>query len=99
MLHEMIDRSSAPVVFTLDTYPRYAQRDHWLFVEVDKASTDPEQVSVAISEEAVHFFEDSTLEVPDPNAWWAFIQGERRRHSAWLLDPQLARDATPHDRH
>src|SRR6267143_1130371 len=33
-LDEMIDGQSAPVVFTLDTYPRYAQRDHWLYVVV-----------------------------------------------------------------
>ncbi len=32
VLDQMIDEQAKPVVFTLDTYPRYAQRDHWLFV-------------------------------------------------------------------
>ncbi|TMI45565.1 MAG: DUF2723 domain-containing protein [Betaproteobacteria bacterium] len=71
MLDEMIDGQSAPVVFTLDTYPRYAQRDHWLYVEVDKSSTDPQQVTVDIPEEAVRFFEESILGVGDTNAWVA----------------------------
>src|SRR5207244_1939200 len=48
ILHQMIDAQTVPVVFTLDTYPRYAQRDHWLFVEVDKSSTDPGEVSVDV---------------------------------------------------
>ena len=91
ILDEMIDRSSAPVVFTLGTYPRYAQRDHWLYVEVDKSSTDPQQVTVDIPEEAVRFFEESILGVGDTNAWVAFIQGELRRHYAMLLARSLPR--------
>jgi len=98
MLHEMIDRSSAPVVFTLDTYPRYAQRDHWLYVEVDKSSTDPQQVTVDIPEEAMRFFEDSILGVDDTNAWVAFIQGELRRHYAMLLARSLPRGQTLDER-
>jgi hypothetical protein len=91
ILHEMIDRSSVPVVFTLDTYPRYAQRDRWLYVEVDKSSTDPEQITVDVPEEAVQFFEESVLGVDDANAWVAFIQGELRRHYAMLLARSLPR--------
>jgi len=91
ILDEMIDRQSAPVVFTLDTYPRYAQRDHWLYVEVDKSSTDPERVTVDIPEEAVRFFEESILGVDDTSAWVAFIQGELRRHYAMLLARSLPR--------
>jgi len=91
ILDQMIDAQTVPVVFTLDTYPRYAQRDHWLFVEVDKSSTDPDEVAVDIPEEAVHFFEQSILEVHDANAWVAFIQGELRRHYAMLLARSLAR--------
>jgi len=91
ILDEMIDRSSAPVVFTLGTYPRYAQRDHWLYVEVDKSSPDPQQVTVDIPEEAVRFCEESILGVNDANAWVAFIQGELRRHYAMLLARSLPR--------
>jgi hypothetical protein len=98
MLHEMIDRSSAPVVFTLDTDPRYAQRDHWLYVEVDKSSTDPERVTVDIPEEAVRFFEESILGVDDTSAWVAFIQGELRRHYAMLLARSLPRGQTLDER-
>jgi hypothetical protein len=98
MFDEMIDRSSAPVVFTLDIYPRYAQRDHWLYVEVDKSSTDPQQVTVEIPEEAVRFFEESILEVDDTSAWVAFIQGELRRHYAMLLARSLPRGQTLDER-
>jgi hypothetical protein len=94
----MIDGQSAPVVFTLDTYPRYAQRDRWLYVEVDKSSTDPEQITVDIPEEAVQFFEESILGVDDANAWVAFIQGELRRHYAMLLARSLPRGQTLDER-
>jgi hypothetical protein len=98
ILHQMIDQQSSPVVFTLDVYPRYAQRDHWLYVEVDKSSTDPEQVAVDISEEAVKFFEESVLGVHDANAWVAFIQGELRRHYAMLLARSVPRGKPPDER-
>jgi len=98
VLQEMIDRQSAPVVFTLDSYPRYAQRDHWLYVEVDKSSTDPERVTVDVPEEAVRFFEESILGVDDTSAWVAFIQGELRRHYAMLLARSLPRGQTLDER-
>ena len=98
ILNEMVDHESVPVVFTLDTYPRYAQRDHWLFVEVDKSSTDTERVSVDIPKEAVQFFEESVLGAYDVNAWVAFIQGELRRHYAMLLARSLKGGSPPDER-
>src|SRR5690349_3562325 len=67
ILDEMIDREESPVVFTLDLYPRYAQHDHWLYVEVDKSSTDTTRLTVDISERARQFFEHSILETHDVN--------------------------------
>jgi hypothetical protein len=98
VLGEMIDSETAPVVYTLETYPRYAKRDRWLYVEVDKSSTDALQVTVDIPEEAVRFFEESLLEVDRGNAWVAFIQGEHRRHYAMLLARSLVRGQRPDER-
>lgn len=95
ILDEMIDRETSPVVFTLDTYPRYAQRDRWLYVEVDKSSADNERVSVDVPKPAVAFFEESVLGAHDSNAWVAFIQGELRRHYAMLLGRSLERGRAP----
>ncbi len=98
VLDQMIDEQTKPVVFTLDTYPRYAQRDHWLFVEVDKSSTDSERVAVDIPKEAARFFEESILGTRDANAWVAFIQGELRRHYAMLIARMLSRGHPPDER-
>jgi hypothetical protein len=98
VVDQMIDQQTNPVVFTLDTYPRYAQRDHWLFVEVDKSSTDTERVAVDIAEEAARFFKESVLGAYDANAWVAFIQGELRRHYAMLLARTLSRSHPPDER-
>src|SRR5205085_3134703 len=98
VVDRMIDEQAKPVVFTLDTYPRYAQRDHWLFVEVDKSSNDTQRVAVDIPEEAVRFFEQSILGTYDVNAWVAFIQGELRRHYAMLLARTLSRAHPPDER-
>lgn len=97
-LDQMIDEQTGPVVFTMDTYPRYAQRDRWLYSEVDKSSTDAARVTVDISPEARRFFEESVLGVHDANAWIAFIQGELRRHYAMLLARSLARGHPPDER-
>ena len=88
---QMIDEQTRPVVFTLDTYPRYAQRDRWLYVEVDKSSTDHDQITVDIPQESRQFFEHWVLGLDDANAWVAFIQGELRRHYAMLLARSLSR--------
>jgi 4-amino-4-deoxy-L-arabinose transferase-like glycosyltransferase len=98
LLEEMIDRQTAPVVFTLGAAKRYAQRDRWLYVEVDKSSTDPAQVTVEIPEEALRFFEESMLEPAGSNAWVAFIQGEMRRRYALLLGRSLPRGRPPDER-
>ena len=98
VLEEMIDQQTAPVVFTLDHERRYAQRDRWLHVEVDKSSTDANQVTVDIPEDAVKFFEQSVLGAGHSNAWVAFIQGELRRHYAMLLARSLPRRQRPDER-
>ena len=98
VLDQMIDEQTKPVVFTLDTYARYAQRDHWLFVEVDKSSTDNERVAVDVPEEATRFLEQSILGAHDANAWVAFVQGELRRHYAMLLARTLSRSHPPNER-
>lgn len=98
LLEEMIDRQTAPVVFTLSPAKRYAQRDRWLYVEVDKSSTDPTQITVDIPEQAVRFFEESMLEPDGSNAWVAFIQGEMRRRYALLLARSLPRGRPPDER-
>ena len=97
-LDQMIDEQTAPVVFTLDKYPRYAKRDRWLHVEVDKSSTDAQQVTVDLPDEAVRFFEESMLEVDNGNAWVAFFQGELRRQYAMALARSLPRDQPPDER-
>ena len=98
LLREMIDKTTAPVVFTLGAEKRYAQRDRWLYVEVDKSSTDHGQITVDIPEEAVRFFEESMLESDERNAWVAFIRGEMRRHYAMLLARSLPRGQPPDER-
>jgi 4-amino-4-deoxy-L-arabinose transferase-like glycosyltransferase len=97
-VREMIDQARTPVVYTLGAEKRYAQRDRWLYVEVDKSSTDPAQLTVDIPEEAVRFFEASMLETDRRNAWVAFIQGEMRRHYALLLARSLPRGQPPDER-
>ena len=98
ILDEMVDHETMPVVFTLGTYPRYAQRDHWLFVEVDKSSKNNERVTVDVPKEAQRFFEESVLGTHDVNAWVAFIQGELRRHYAMLLARSLRSGSPPDTR-
>ena len=95
---QMIDEQTRPVVFTMDTYSRYAQRDRWLYIELDKTSTDASHVIVDIPQEATRFFEQSVLGVHDANAWIAFIQGEMRRHYAMLLARSLERGHPPDER-
>ncbi len=98
MLREMIDQQTGPVVATLSPVQGYAQRDRWLYVELDRSSSDVERVTVDVPEEAVRFFEESILGVEDANAWVAFIQGELRRHYATLLARSLQRGESPSER-
>ena len=90
VLDDLIDRESRPVVFTLDSYMRYAQRDRWLFIEVDKSSANRTQLAVDVPEEALRFFEESVASQSDSNGWIAFLQGELRRRYATLLARSIA---------
>ena len=85
ILREMVDAQKGPVVFTLDTYTRYARQDRWLFTVLDKTSPDATAVVIDIPEEAVRFFEESIATYKDTNGWAAFFQGELRRRYAKLL--------------
>jgi hypothetical protein len=88
---ELIDAQTGPVVFTLDSYSRYARRDRWLYTVLDKTSEDASAVTIDIPEEAVRFFEESVAAVDEPNGWAAFFQGELRRRYAMLLALSLQR--------
>ena len=70
----MVEQQTEPVVFTLDAFTAFAQRDRWLYIEVDKSSTDPQQVTVDVPEEAVRFPEES-LQV-------AHVRDDAVRHHA-----------------
>jgi hypothetical protein len=97
-LRDMIDMQTNPVVFTLDGYSGNAQLDRWLYIEVDKSSNDPLQVTVDIPDQAVRFFEESIAGERDSNAWVAYFQGELRRRYALLLARSLQRDRPPDER-
>jgi tetratricopeptide (TPR) repeat protein len=98
ILREMVKQQTEPVVFTLDAFTAFAQRDRWLYIEVDKSSTDPQQVAVDVPDEAVRFFEESIAGSNDPNAWIAYFQNELRRRYATLLARTLPRERTPNAR-
>jgi hypothetical protein len=98
IVSEMIGKQTDPVVFTLDAYTGNAQLDRWLYIQVDKSSTDPKQVTVDIPDEAVRFFEESIASVDEPNAWIAYFQGELRRRYGILLARSLPRDRQPDER-
>lgn len=95
---QMIDQQTVPVVFTLDAFNGYAQIDRWLHIEVDKSSTNQEQVTVDLPEEAVRFFEESIAQIDEPNAWIAYFQAELRRRYAMILARSLPRDRAPDER-
>src|SRR5438552_3919643 len=79
IMGKFIDEKQVPVTFTLESYSSYASRDHWLYLEVDKSSRDPQKVTIDIPEEAVRFFEESVASIKEPNAWVAFHPDELRR--------------------
>ena len=91
VLREMVEQQTDPVVFTLDAFTAFAQRDRWLYIEVDKSSTDPDKVTIDIPEEAARFFEESIAGVDHANAWIASFQGELRRRYAMALARSLPR--------
>ncbi len=90
-LREFIENAHDPVELSMIAFGSYAQRDHWLFSEVDKSSHDPKKVTVEIPEEMRKFFEQSILHTHDSNAWIAFHQDELRRRYAELLGRSLRR--------
>src|ERR1700694_3152462 len=95
---EMIENESHPVAFTMEHFTEFARRDRWLYVEVDKSSRDPNQVTVDIPEDAVRFFEESILGAKETKAWAAFLQGELRRRYGALLARTMSRTQPPDER-
>ena len=95
---ELVERDSRPVVFTQGHLEGFARRDHWLFREIDKSSSDKTRVTVEIPEEMVRFFEESVANVSEDNAWVAYLQGEYRRMYAGLITSNLSRHAAPDER-
>jgi tetratricopeptide (TPR) repeat protein len=91
-LRQFIDEKHVPIGFTMEHYGGYARRDRWLYIEIDKSSTDGKKVTVDIPEEALRFFEESIAQTREPNAWIAFHQQELRRRYGTLLGRRLQRD-------
>lgn len=91
---KFIRDQTGPVVSTLGAgYPFGAQRDHWLYSEIDRTSNDPKKVTVDITGDAAAFFEQQVAKANDSNAWVAFVQGELRRRYAVLLARGMPRHA------
>jgi hypothetical protein len=90
----MIARQKGTVVlslFALENVGDHAQRDRWLYVELDKSSGDPKQISIDIPERFERFFEQSLANVDTSNAWIANVQNELRRRYAGVLGRSLQR--------
>jgi len=98
LVHEMVEKQTNPVVSTLSAYSEGAQRERWLYSELDRSSSDPKKVTIDIPEEATRFFEESVARSVSSNAWVAFVQGELRRRYGVLLAQGLPRDAPPDER-
>jgi hypothetical protein len=99
IVQEFIHAQTGPVASTLGAaYPFGAQRDHWLYSEIDKTSDDPKKVTVDIPAEARQLFEKEVATANDSNAWVAFVQGELRRRYAVLLARSLPRHASLDER-
>jgi hypothetical protein len=97
-VQEMVAAETQRVFFTLTPPPNYAQREFWLFSELDKSSDDPLKLTIDVPEEALRFFEESVAQVDERNAWIAYFQGELRRRYGGLLARSLPRDAPPGER-
>jgi hypothetical protein len=95
IVQQMVDSRAEPVVWTLGAWPHSAQRARWLYSELDKSASDPAQVTVEITEEAMRFFEESLAQTRNSNAWVQFIQGELRRQYGVLLGRALVRGELP----
>ena len=93
IVRAFISKQTGPVVGTLGAvYPFGAQRDYWLYSEIDRSEKDPEHVTPAITSEAARFFDKEVAKANDSNEWVAFVQGELRRRYAVLLARSLRRN-------
>jgi len=97
-VRKLVDSHPGPVVFVMERYDVYAQRDRWLFLEVDRSSTDPKQVTYDVPEEALRFFEQSVAADGESNAWAAYFKGELRTRYAAILGRSLPRGKPPDER-
>ena len=97
---EFIAKQNRPVVSTLGAaYAFGAQRDHWLYSEIDRSAKDPKQVTPDITPEGARFFDNEVAKANDSNEWVAFVQGELRRRYAVLLARSLRRNVPLDERH
>jgi tetratricopeptide (TPR) repeat protein len=96
-LSEFVQQQTDPVVFTLDAYGGNARRDRWLYIEVDKSSTDPKQVTVDVPEEAARFFEEAIAQESASNAWIEYFQSELRRRYGYVFGQSLPQGQPPAD--
>jgi hypothetical protein len=90
IVRDMVKNEVRPVVSTLGVLVG-AQRDYWLYSELDKSSDDPQRVTVVLTPAAKQFFDDWVAQTTSSNAWVAFIQGELRRRYGVLLARSLRR--------
>ena len=87
----MIEKQAGPVVSTFGAWPHGAQRERWLYSELDKSGATPKQVTVELTEEARSAFEKLLGEPRNSNGWVRFIQGELRRSYAVALTRSLSK--------
>jgi hypothetical protein len=90
-LADFIDKAQVPVEMSMSFFGGYGQRDHWLFIGVDKSTRDSKHVTIDIPEAARDFFDQSILHAHDSNAWTAFHQDEFRRRYGELLARSMRR--------
>lgn len=97
-LVRFVDEHGAAVAFTSEFAGQYAKRDRWLTVQVDRSSTDIQQITVDIPDHALRFLEESVLGHEPVNPWVAFYQHELLRRYAGLLGQTLQRGEPLDDR-
>ena len=88
ILRDMVEHETRPIVSTLGVLAG-AQRDYWLYSQLDKSSRDSQRVTVVLTPAAKQFFDDWVAQTTSSNAWVAFIQGELRRRYGVLLARSL----------
>ena len=89
IVRSIVEEQAGPVVSTFGAWPHGAQRQRWLFSELDKSAADPTQVTVELTEEARSAFEELLGEPRNSNGWVRYIQGELRRSYAIALARSL----------